>query len=80
MIERLLGSELRAIPQALIIPLGGASTQSVRHLSKIGVIDEERCLFGFPHPSGANAHRIKQFQEKYSEMESKLRMWFKRSA
>lgn len=79
MIEKYLGSELRAIPQALIIPLGGASTQAVSHLSKICVIDEERCLFGFPHPSGANAHRLKQFRGKYGEMESKLRTCFKKS-
>lgn len=26
-------------------------------------IKKEQCLFGFPHPSGANGHRKKQFEE-----------------
>ncbi|MFX3628134.1 MAG: hypothetical protein ACE3JR_02025 [Ectobacillus sp.] len=30
-------------------------------IQKNPTIDEKRCLFGFPHPSGANGHRFKQF-------------------
>ena len=30
---------------------------------KDNLIKEEQCLLGFPHPSGANGHRKKQFEE-----------------
>ncbi|MCR2805145.1 hypothetical protein [Paenibacillus soyae] len=36
----------------------------------------ERCLLDFPHPSGANGHRKKQFEALKDEHRQKLERWF----
>lgn len=50
-------TELRAIPNALIIPLGKVADQVIEFLVQRGHVDAQRCLIGFPHPSGQNGHR-----------------------
>ncbi len=77
MVNQLLGQELSQIPQALIIPMGEGASQAIRHLVTIEVVDEARCLFGFPHPSGANGHRHQQFATHRQQLKEKLRDWFK---
>ena len=32
-------------------------------------------LNGFPHPSGANGHRAKQFENNKKEMQSIIKKW-----
>jgi hypothetical protein len=76
MIEMLLGKELCQVPMALIIPLGDAASMAVEHLVECGILDKKRCLFGFPHPSGANAHRSKEFAERRIGLRRKLQRWF----
>jgi hypothetical protein len=44
------------------------------HLSAI--VDSDRCLFGFPHPSGANGHRKKHFEERKEELSERVKGWF----
>jgi hypothetical protein len=61
MIETFLASEVRALPHALWLPLGPKPTAALRHLVTIGVLSAEHVLEGMPHPSGANAERIKFF-------------------
>jgi hypothetical protein len=39
---------------ALLLPLGRAAEGCLRLLVDSGQLDQSRCLFGFPHPSGAN--------------------------
>ena len=63
-------------PDALVIPLGKAVTDGLRRLEHLGKLDPERCLFGFPHPSGANGWRVKQFQEHRDALEAGVRRWF----
>ena len=77
MVNQILGQELSQIPQALIIPMGEGASQAIRHLVNIEVVDEARCLFGFPHPSGANGHRHQQFATHRQQLKEKLRDWFK---
>ncbi|WP_409296943.1 hypothetical protein V1498_03585 [Peribacillus sp. SCS-26] len=48
----------------LLIPLGKAVGEVIRHLQENHIIPSVPCLFGFPHPSGANGHRKKQFEEQ----------------
>jgi hypothetical protein len=50
--ERLAG-DLAAIPEALVLPLGKAVEGCLRMLIASDQLDRVRCLFGFPHPSGA---------------------------
>jgi len=77
MVENLLGKELTQVEKGLIVPLGKASTMAVEHLVECGIVDKKRCLFGFPHPSGANAHRVKEFEERQGSLKRKMRNWFK---
>ena len=76
MIEELLCQELCQVPTALVIPLGDASSKAVEHLVGYGKVDKRRCLFGFPHPSGANAHRVKQFADRKKDLKRNLKSWF----
>ena len=61
MIETFLAAEVRAMPNALWLPLGPKPTSALRHLVSLGVLSADRVLEGMPHPSGANAERIKFF-------------------
>jgi hypothetical protein len=54
-IESVLAEELRQIPDALIVPCGEAVDSALRHLVEKKLLHPGRCLFGFPHASGANA-------------------------
>lgn len=62
MIETLLGPELSSVHDAIYIPLGKAAATALDYLASSGQLDKSRCLIGFPHPSGANGHRKKQFE------------------
>ena len=77
MVEQLLGQELSQLPEALIIPMGEGATRATRHLVNIRILDESRCLFGFPHPSGANGHRHQQFAAHRQTLSDKLKLWFR---
>ncbi len=77
MVEKLLCQELRQVQTALVIPLGDASSKAVEYLVDCGKIEKRRCLFGFPHPSGANAHRVKQFADRKKDLKRNLRSCFK---
>lgn len=68
--------ELRSIHPTLVIPLGKAVSDTLLAMSKEHAIDEQSCLFGFPHPSGANGHRHKQFQEGKAEFSAKIHRSF----
>ncbi|GAA0328659.1 hypothetical protein GCM10008967_18930 [Bacillus carboniphilus] len=69
MIHELLVPEFREVKDALIIPAGKAVSEVLRYLVEKGMVDNQTILFDFPHPSGANGHRKKQYEEK--------KVWFK---
>lgn len=75
-VETILTEELTQIPDALIVPFGKAAQSAVIHLIDGGVIAEGRCLLEFPHPSGANGHRTKQFNERKEAFGQRIRDWF----
>lgn len=58
---------------ALIIPLGKSVEEILLRLIEEGIINEQQCLLGFPHPSGANAHRYEQFAENKEQMIAKIK-------
>ena len=74
-IADLLPPELRSMPDALLIPLGKCVDAVLRHLIKIGVLDDERCLLGFPHPSGLNVHRRQDFKQGQRMLTQIVRRW-----
>ncbi len=56
-----LGPRVAMAPMALVIPLGSAATDAATLLVDEGLLDQERCLKGIPHPSGGNGHRVQQY-------------------
>lgn len=64
--------EVKVLQGALIIPLGKAVEEGLKQMG----IAEKRCLFGFPHPSGANGHRRRQFTERQEQLKAKIREFF----
>ncbi|WP_028400019.1 hypothetical protein [Ectobacillus panaciterrae] len=68
--------ELHSVHPLLIIPLGKAVSDTLKVLADEYRIDEERCLLGFPHPSGANGHRHAQFETGKQEFLRKIQFAF----
>lgn len=59
---------------ALIIPLGKVVDQTILKLTEEGKLPHHT-LTGFPHPSGANGHRIKQFQQQREQLQAGVKRW-----
>lgn len=74
-IESMLTDELRLVPRALVIPLGRCVSEVLEFLVSQKQVDGSRCLFGFPHPSGANGHRVAEFTHRFESLQQKLRRW-----
>lgn len=61
----------------LIIPLGKAVEDVLRIMINDNMICEKQCLFGFPHPSGANGHRKEQFINNKNKLKETIHDYFK---
>jgi len=68
--------QLNAMSGALVIPLGVSVESVLRLFVQERKLEEERCLWGFPHPSGANGHRHRQFAEHYPFMKERVKACF----
>jgi hypothetical protein len=75
-VRDVLAGELAEVGQALVIPLGRAAESAIGAVAHTGAIDTARCLAGFPHPSGANPHRVAQYQQQRDAMAATVRAWF----
>ncbi|MFD2615339.1 hypothetical protein [Paenibacillus gansuensis] len=64
--------ELAHLSSPLLIPLGRAVEDILRTLTERGSLKESDVLWGFPHPSGANGHRHKQFDDAFAGMQARL--------
>lgn len=69
-------NEIKMLNDVLIIPLGKAVEKVLSELISLGTIKEEQCLLDFPHPSGANGHRKKQFDCNKEQMRDKIKVVF----
>ncbi|MFI5395832.1 MAG: hypothetical protein ACHQ9S_09895 [Candidatus Binatia bacterium] len=76
-IESVLAPELASVPDALVVPLGNAVSAALEHLAALGKLSAQRCLFGFPHPSGANGRRLKDFAARRQELTEKVAVHFR---
>lgn len=74
-VREVLSEELNLAASALVVPLGGAVEGALRVLVERNSLDERRVLFGFPHPSGGNGHRQRQFAERRSSLRRKAALW-----
>jgi hypothetical protein len=72
----LLGEQLQGLTPSLIIPLGKTVEEVLRVMEHEGKIDARRCLWGFPHPSGVNGHRHRQFKSNYETMKMRIQSLF----
>lgn len=67
-----LGARVAMVPEALIIPLGKTAGAAVKLLIDQDLLEKERCLFGFPHPSGANGWRVRQYEAERLALSEKV--------
>lgn len=67
------GAQCLKLPDAVYIPLGPVPTKVLTWLATQGAVSSNRILDGMPHPSGANAERIKYFlsQKKKEDLSKK---------
>lgn len=70
-------TELSILDNPLIIPLGVNVTKVLDFLVVNHYIDSQAILYGFPHTSGGNGHRHKQFAENKVQMSQKIKNFFK---
>ena len=75
MIDHILRYELQNLEHAIIVPLGKAVEQVLGYMADQGWISTDRVLFGFPHPSGANGHRVRLFEENRAQMAQRVAVW-----
>jgi hypothetical protein len=73
-VQQVLAVDLELVPQALVIPLGKAVSKALE-LIPPERLNQDRVLLGFPHPSGANGHRKRQFAERRDEMAHTVTHW-----
>lgn len=74
--ESIFLPELTAVKDALVIPLGKSVSEVMQAFVSKGWVNEERCLFDMPHPSGANGHRRKQFEQSKTKLKQQIKDWF----
>jgi hypothetical protein len=75
-----LGARVEMAPTALVVPLGTAATEAVEYLASRDLLARERCLLGFPHPSGANGWRVRQFADRRERLTAAVSEWASRQA
>lgn len=63
-LTRWFGSELRALPEAIVVPLGPTVAEAVVATVAATGFDRRRIITGLPHASGANAERIAFFLDR----------------
>ncbi|MGE7592022.1 hypothetical protein ACQKMY_02310 [Peribacillus frigoritolerans] len=61
-------TEIGTIERPPIIPLGVNVTKVLNYLACQDYLDANNILLGFPHPSGGNGHRHKQFAANKEQM------------
>lgn len=77
-VREVLAEELKRTGSALIIPLGKSVSAALQMLIDEGLLISDRCLLEFPHPSGANGHRVRQYANRQAGFKSIVRAWFER--
>ncbi|WP_233153157.1 hypothetical protein [Lysinibacillus odysseyi] len=74
--ENYFPGNVEGIQETLIVPLGVNVQAVLGELIEKGLIPKHRLLRGFPHPSGGNGHRIRQFEEHKEQMMEEIREFF----
>jgi hypothetical protein len=74
-VDQVLIAELAMLPEAVVVPLGNAVSELLRREVERGTLRAERCLYGFPHPSGANGHRKRLYDRHFEDLATKVAAW-----
>lgn len=69
-------NDLHYLKNPIIIPLGVTVANVLSHLANKNLLNSKQLLTGFPHPSGANGHRYKQFALNKERMRKELAYYF----
>ena len=77
-VQKYFVNDITRLHNPLIIPLGVNITRVLRYLIEQRLIESQYVLGGFPHPSGGNGHRHRQYRENKEEMKHQLDEFFKR--
>lgn len=77
-VQKYFYKEVNALPNAFYIPLGKSVEEVLEQLIQKGILKREQCLLGFPHPSGANGHRKKQFEENRRNLQEVVQNYFEK--
>lgn len=75
-VKKYFYNEVKTLNDVLIVPLGKAVEDVLQMMVDEDIISDNQCLFGFPHPSGANGHRKKQFEDNKIELKEKIYKYF----
>ncbi|WP_059170376.1 uracil-DNA glycosylase family protein [Bacillus sp. FJAT-27445] len=76
-IETYFANDHSILETPLIIPLGVNVARVFMELGKSGRMDTRHMVTGFPHPSGSNGHRHKQFAANKEKMRQEIGHFFK---
>lgn len=74
-IEKLFIPEISEFKGKLIIPLGKSVSEILLKIQSQNKLSGNFILNGFPHPSGANGHRVKQFESNKESMKKIIKEW-----
>ena len=74
-IEKLFIPEIKEFRGKLIIPLGKSVSEILLKIQSENKLNDNFILNGFPHPSGANGHRAKQFESNKESMKKIIKEW-----
>ena len=75
--EKYFYREAEHFKTALIIPLGKSVDEVLKDICIKGILKPENILFKFPHTSGANGHRNRQFEENREYFNLTIQNYFK---
>ena len=69
--------ELKTFKNSIIVPLGNTVSSTISYLNEIFNLKLKYILYGFPHPSGLNIGKDKQFNNNKKYMLRVLRAYKK---
>lgn len=72
-------NDIKRLRNPLIIPLGVNISKVLTFLADQQLIQNEYIVNGFPHPSGGNGHRHRQFRENKQAMKRQVDDFFSKS-
>jgi hypothetical protein len=78
-VEEVFAVRVSRLPEALLVPLGKVAGEVADHLAKRGKLNPARVLHGFPHPSGGNGHRVREYREHHSALTRAVATWFEKA-